>query len=724
MKYKKKKMKMDEGGTIVPKKGMTLIKKNSGKMTVLEETPDSILNPVPTPTGKGFKGITTDMQMPAMPVQRGISYETLQTTDGRAMYAPKFNGEWSDREIANAWASIPTKLHDKEVLRGDAWRDVQNVNMGTSPVRPTNSGNAMFKPVYHPPGYFGTYAKMAWGGMVNNINGAVDSIPEEDPRLAQTQSQQVGGPGFSLSTLPLLQGANALVTEGIYNPQIRRSEARMLRDQLNPVTSPSNFRGLDTDIVSMGVGGLVSYPNALVEGGEVMQTPDGVTKNITGEKHSDDPNNMGGTLMNLPDQTRIFSKKVKLNKDIVSNILDKEVKKKMSPADLAKKFDTKKFEKVLLDPSTDSLAKRTASIMKETNETKLSQIFDAQESTKGSNKGISYAQGGMVGVTKMKLGGGTTRSRYNTDMTGLDPNGLDFDIVKNIFDPLVFPRENYPMAPLSPVDHELNASLSSLPRPQAVPVTNTTPTYTERVYDDQGPSTTPNRGFKRKGANLGEYAPEIFATLNAITDTPVNTARFQPKYLGEVPGLDISAQLDRNYSIAKGAMGSSGNASIDAARAAQLVSNLQDGNNQVYSQKYQVDSQQRYQRDSYNTQIENQANMTNLQRADMFWDKITQRTANKNEAMQNAVSSAYAKTKAMQNEQESLRVAQEMYPMYRYNQGQGSPFEYMQAPDGKIVYIPIGMRSRFAEGDGLVDSESYDSTGKRTYKRREASKRA
>jgi hypothetical protein len=626
----KKVKKMDEGGTtLTARPGYKFVTRKEGGFTVREEVPDFRVQdevaPLNAGTASTYKPTAIPVPKMSAPKYNDITYETWQAgKNGQQMYSPVFNGKWTPNQIRGIWDQIPEWLNGREVLRGDAWQSIQDSRHRVPQApQPNYAMFALGGQVYQP------------GAMYNPMDymdHAVPNTPSEDPQSASSSSSPMsGGGGFELSTLPLLQGANALAST-LYNNNIRKSEARMMRNQLMPVQSATDFKGIGTDIVSMAYGGMVSNPNALVEGGEVMQTPDGVTKNIYGERHNDRPDGMGGTEMNLPDQTRIFSDKLKFGKDVASEIMGKKITRKMTPAQLAKKFDTEKYEQTLLNPSSDSLAKRTASIMKQKNETILNDIFDRQESMKTSSNIRKYAEGGTV---------------------------------------------------------------------------NDKPSFGKKLL---------------KGvSNLTEYAPEMFAAAQAMRDYPINAPRFNPAYMSQAPGLDISAQLDRNYSTMRGMNGSSGNASIDAARASQMQANLLDANNQVFAQKYQYDSNRAWQTDYANTQIENQANMTNLQLADKTWDKMTARQASKNMSMQGVINSAYAKNKSMQSEDRSLKLLEEVYPNFRYNpNSDGAAFQVVQR-DGQMWVLPnmMGGHQGMIDGDG-IRTTTTTKYGNRTVKRTES----
>ena len=103
----------------------------------------------------------------------------------------------------------------------------------------------------------------------------------------------------------------------------------------------------------------------------------------------------GGTPLNLPDDTFIFSdtRSMKINDpNILSKFGKSTVKGKKSkgytPADLAKQYDINKFRKILQDPDSDSVSKKTAEIMIRNYNEKLGALSLAQEAKKGYPQGI------------------------------------------------------------------------------------------------------------------------------------------------------------------------------------------------------------------------------------------------------------------------------------------------------------------------------------------------
>ena len=105
---------------------------------------------------------------------------------------------------------------------------------------------------------------------------------------------------------------------------------------------------------------------------------------IGGKRHSN-----GGTPLNLPDGTFIFSDTGSMKiKD--PKILAKFGKKtgSFTPAELAKPYDLNKYRKILEDPNSDKVDKKSAELMIKNINMKLGALALAQESKKGFPQGI------------------------------------------------------------------------------------------------------------------------------------------------------------------------------------------------------------------------------------------------------------------------------------------------------------------------------------------------
>ena len=135
--------------------------------------------------------------------------------------------------------------------------------------------------------------------------------------------------------------------------------------------------------------------NLEAEGGETVYgdiNGDGFPEHkiIKGPRHSE-----GGVPLSLPDDTFIFSdtRSMKINNPNILQMFGKMPKKGKgkqgyTPADLAKQYDIDKYRKILQDPDSDNIAKKTAELMIRNYNMKLGALALAQESQKGFPQGI------------------------------------------------------------------------------------------------------------------------------------------------------------------------------------------------------------------------------------------------------------------------------------------------------------------------------------------------
>ena len=131
--------------------------------------------------------------------------------------------------------------------------------------------------------------------------------------------------------------------------------------------------------------------NLEAEGGETLVGDiDGSTFpsffNIKGPRHS-----AGGVPMNLPDDTFIFSDtaSMKITDPKILKMFNKSPKKGgYTPAELSKGYDINKYRKILQDPDSNKMEKKTAEMMIKNYVMKLGALAIAQESKKGFPQGI------------------------------------------------------------------------------------------------------------------------------------------------------------------------------------------------------------------------------------------------------------------------------------------------------------------------------------------------
>ena len=120
---------------------------------------------------------------------------------------------------------------------------------------------------------------------------------------------------------------------------------------------------------------------------------------IGGKRHS-----QGGTPLNLPDNSFIFSDTAKMKiKDpvVLAQFGMKPKRGGYTPAEIAKKYDINKYRKVLADPNTEDIERKTAEMMIANYNEKLAKLALAQESVKGFPQGIPVMA--MPYVESMKM---------------------------------------------------------------------------------------------------------------------------------------------------------------------------------------------------------------------------------------------------------------------------------------------------------------------------------
>ena len=173
-------------------------------------------------------------------------------------------------------------------------------------------------------------------------------------------------------------------------------------------------------------GGTTNLVPVEVEDQETVQKPNGELYKFEGDTHAE-----GGIDAYLEPGSRIYSNHLKVPKEVASTILGTKVTKKLSYADLSKKFDTTKWSKILDNPNSDKYAKETAKLKLSNNNSMLDIIFQAQELSKG--KGL---QGKFQDKQFAQYGGvaqGKVSDIYPGSLEGADTYGFNLSQYSNRF---------------------------------------------------------------------------------------------------------------------------------------------------------------------------------------------------------------------------------------------------------------------------------------------------
>lgn len=144
--------------------------------------------------------------------------------------------------------------------------------------------------------------------------------------------------------------------------------------------------------------------NVEAEGGETVfgdLNGDGIPEHqvIKGPRHSS-----GGVPLSLPEDTFIFSdtRSMKIKEPKLLKRFGKNEKKSLTPAKIAKQYDINNYRKILEDPNSDDLSKKTAELMIKNYNIKLGELALVQESMKGMPQGIPLAAKPAMGILGLK----------------------------------------------------------------------------------------------------------------------------------------------------------------------------------------------------------------------------------------------------------------------------------------------------------------------------------
>lgn len=545
------------------------------------------------------------------------------------------------------------------------------------------------------------------------------------------------GLDLNLNTAGLISAADALVTNNIYNPQMRAFEANRQRAAQMRPTNNNNYIG--GDMLTYARGGQVvddytmhpAFAKEEIEGGEMVRLPNGQTDMASGPKHYE-----GGIPTNLPEGTEVYSAQMYADKHFVSDITGGKSKRRMKIADLANKFSTKK-EEGLMKEKMDPIRERSLKATMDYKQTNLDQIFAYQEMMKNPEESVRgmmkmggkkrcYAPGGLINVPP-----GPSETWEDAHPSG------DYPIPG-----MVMLNENQPLSPENPIPGAVNMPAMAQ-RDILSPAypTNDAPVYMDAPTDNSYERLVPYAGNrvtppvkdtktvtktvkgKKKVFSLNEVGvsgmvPGAMAAINAITEHPIPLNLYQPQYAGRPEELNIDPILNRNLAQARALMtGNSGNRSVDQARALQALASVQNADTEAYGNKFNFDGQAKTAWRNKVADTNNQAQLYNLSQLDKMGDKRDVRQANKDAAFQAIANNAYTNSRKRLYDKHAQTLAQQFSPSYHYDPSTG--FTYVEGADGQFHYVPIGQQSGlYNSNDGVRVTETTTTKNGKTQKRR------
>jgi hypothetical protein len=429
------------------------------------------------------------------------------------------------------------------------------------------------------------------------------------------------------------------------------------------------------------IGGM-GEPNVEVEGEEHIQLPNGFSQEIQGKKHSE-----GGIPINLPQGTKIFSEKLKVPVSFLKEAIALDPKNQMlkslklpktgkvSYADLAKKFETKKYVDLLNSKDADAIQMTTAQLMIQQNNAKLEELFGLQEQNKIS--GVhgpqvqqnaqqeqqeqeaqqAQMQGEQMEQPMMKYGGYLPKAQAGKEVTL--PNGKKVTAVK-----VKEPGKEYKAVPNMPGYYYKTTTTTTPGKDITTTVTSKAPgkgsaefnkafadarkaglkeftwngkKYTTNIYKPTTETiTTPGQPTVTEAEDYVYIEPEQkprtppapqvvnqtyevpglnlgIALPNVYERLPLNYYKIEPEYI-DPRYLDIQPQLNRigrGQRAIESTLGSRG--SSDMANLLQAQANRSAAEQEAYGQKYNYDRAQDAAAQQFNAQAKMNANQYNQQ---------------------------------------------------------------------------------------------------------------
>lgn len=215
-------------------------------------------------------------------------------------------------------------------------------------------------------------------------------------------------PGSSVIEIPIKQKGGTIMKKKFNPKEFESYLSELDEDQQDSLIDyMEGLEDVERDKFMMGgktawskyqKGGITNLTKVEVEDQETVQKPNGELYKFNGDTHAE-----GGIDAYLEPGSRIYSDHLKVPKEVASTILGTKVTKKLSYADLSKKFDTTKWSKILDNPDSDKYAKETAKLKLSNNNSMLDIIFQAQELSKG--KGLQGKfQDKQVAQTGLEVG--------------------------------------------------------------------------------------------------------------------------------------------------------------------------------------------------------------------------------------------------------------------------------------------------------------------------------
>lgn len=323
---------------------------------------------------------------------------------------------------------------------------------------------------------------------------------------------------------------------------------------------------------------------------------------IAGKSHA-----QGGTPLNLPPDSFIFSKDKKLHikdPEILQEFGKTGKKLSFSPAELSKKYDLNKYNKILADPDSTRMERDTAEQMIENYNKKLAQLSLVQESMKGFPDGIPgiampyLAVSGIDPTNFVKMPGQEQQSQELTMRYGGAPNAAAIKAIEpssSAAYPNMTPSMQYGGQPR----RRVKLDLAYFQEGGGVPVATTSPqsTRSQNIPDNAVKWDITAPGYDETQVEPGDYVKKEDGKWYKATGYKTKNYGYEDPRLGDlqpayghlqqtITGNEpLQDAIYNNYQkhIRNGELSSSEKEKLLAVPREQVINNFLQGQKQVYA---------------------------------------------------------------------------------------------------------------------------------------------
>ncbi len=404
------------------------------------------------------------------------------------------------------------------------------------------------------------------------------------------------------------------------------------------IQKAGKYASMGTQMAAPIVGQFANGGVVELEKQEVFKTPNGQVNSVNGNSHE-----KGGVKINVPNQTKILSDKLKMNGKTF--------------ADLGSKYKTVKEDRIISDDKATAAAKATAKLTSEIKQRKLDELYNSQEQMKqvklakyAERLGVTLPQQEFKygGMTKYEDGGEYDNSsdiinnQFNDAYAGLKSNSL--------YDPNYV--EELPYDPSEATNqYNFDRAFTTMENTRTKPINETS---------------NPNIPYGDIASGIAQSAGAIYGLATNKRPKGVNYVKPTVKYLDPKAELRTNAIANANSrNMLKDAVGGNAGAYLaninqiggsNAERDANTLTKYENANAGIYNQ--------------------NQSEVANIKNREIdatAQDMAKYRDINTAYVGQLGSNAAnmYRDNKLMQQDYKTLGIISNSYPDYKYDKKTG-----------------------------------------------------